>query len=418
MITGNIFHLFLMPKEVNGARYAPEVRIERGEIIASNVDETCVQSIGMPFVFFVYKVLTEDIEIYDGTTREKIEFFYSQRSVMTQLKYRQYFNSISAPTAFMIKSLVGRFDELGSMADCPGRGVHRNIRTEGNVETVRQSAAEDSSVSTRRHSSQLGISKTTFLRILKLNLKTCPEAWKKKCKKTGSSSWRKYIQNNMPIPVVPVQEMFYYRQSWLYEFEIHDLKSDTGYFYTYHEGQASKGLNEVCNFIDDYIKKMPVEIQELYIFSDSCSEQNHNHPVVKFFLYHVQSKRFREIVQYFPIRGHSFLPCDRDFGRVKQVMIEYVYQKIMRAHNLKQAQIKTFHIISDKIDRCYRRQKLVSKRTMIYTKKYDGEIFRGTRKRGSEINVKRSPKVTARHEVISRHVRDESAHENTVELRV
>ncbi|CAH1988271.1 unnamed protein product [Acanthoscelides obtectus] len=52
-----------------------------------------------------------------------------------------------------------------------------------------------------------------------------------------------YVQN-MPLPVIPVQEIFYYRQLWLYGFEIHDLKNDTGHFYTYHEGQAAKGPNE------------------------------------------------------------------------------------------------------------------------------------------------------------------------------
>ncbi|GFY52991.1 hypothetical protein TNIN_200381 [Trichonephila inaurata madagascariensis] len=69
-----------------------------------------------------------------------IEFFYScQRSiVMTKLKYRQYLNLRSAPTAFIIRSLVGRFKELGSVVDSPGRGAHQNIRTEDNVETVLQ----------------------------------------------------------------------------------------------------------------------------------------------------------------------------------------------------------------------------------------------------------------------------------------
>ncbi|GFY77740.1 hypothetical protein TNIN_169841 [Trichonephila inaurata madagascariensis] len=52
-------------------------------------------------------------------------------------------------------SLVGRFEELGSVADRPERGAHRNIRSEDNVETVRQSVADDPSVSTRRRSSQL-----------------------------------------------------------------------------------------------------------------------------------------------------------------------------------------------------------------------------------------------------------------------
>ncbi|GFX75196.1 transposable element Tcb2 transposase [Trichonephila clavipes] len=63
---------------------------------------------------------------------EIIEFFYScQRSiVMTHRKHRQYFNSKSAPTAFMIRSFVGRFDELGSVANRPGRSAHR--RQHGN----------------------------------------------------------------------------------------------------------------------------------------------------------------------------------------------------------------------------------------------------------------------------------------------
>ncbi|GFY52639.1 hypothetical protein TNIN_164701 [Trichonephila inaurata madagascariensis] len=38
---------------------------------------------------------------------------------MTQCKYRQYFNSRSASTSFMIRNLVGSFEELGSVADRP-----------------------------------------------------------------------------------------------------------------------------------------------------------------------------------------------------------------------------------------------------------------------------------------------------------
>ncbi|GFW20916.1 hypothetical protein TNCV_1714231 [Trichonephila clavipes] len=38
----------------------------------------------------------------------------------------------------MNRSLVGRFEQLGSMADRPGRSSYRNIRYEVNVKTVRQ----------------------------------------------------------------------------------------------------------------------------------------------------------------------------------------------------------------------------------------------------------------------------------------
>nr|CAI5832755.1 unnamed protein product [Callosobruchus analis] len=101
-----------------------------------------------------------------------------------------------------------------------------------------------------------------------------------------------------------------------YGFEIHDLKSDTGHFYTYHKGQASKGPNEVCSFIHGYIKNMHPEVQELQIFAG----QNRNHTVARFLLYLVPSRRFRKTVQHFPVHGHSFLPCDRDLGSVKPVI--------------------------------------------------------------------------------------------------
>nr|CAI5821873.1 unnamed protein product [Callosobruchus analis] len=76
-----------------------------------------------------------------------------------------------------------------------------------------------------------------------------------------------YMQN-LPLPNIPVQEIFYFRQLWVYAFQVHNLKTNKGHFYTYHEA----------------------------------------------------TKRFKKIVHYFPFRGHSFLPCDRDFGSIKRVI--------------------------------------------------------------------------------------------------
>lgn len=70
----------------------------------------------------------------------------------------------------MIRSLVRRFEKLGSVTDSPGRGANQNICIEGNVETVRQSVADHSSVSTRHRSSHLHISRRALRRILKLGI--------------------------------------------------------------------------------------------------------------------------------------------------------------------------------------------------------------------------------------------------------
>lgn len=129
-----------------------------------------------------------------------------------------------------------------------------------------------------------------------------------------------YIQN-LPLPNIPVQEIFYFRQLWVYAFEIHNLKDKTGHFYTYHEGQARKGPDEVCTFLYDYIvNHIPAGVTELHLFSDGCPGQNRNHTMVRFLLALQSSKRFKKIYHYFPIRGHSFLPCDRDFGTVKRLV--------------------------------------------------------------------------------------------------
>lgn len=127
------------------------------------------------------------------------------------------------------------------------------------------------------------------------------------------------FMQNLPLPQIPVQEVFYYRQLWVNVFEIHNMKENSGHCYVYHEGQAHKGPNEVCTFLNDYIKnKIPDSIQELHLFSDACPGQNRNHTFVRFLMALQASKRFKIIYHYFPVRGHSYLPCDRDFGTIKR----------------------------------------------------------------------------------------------------
>lgn len=53
-------------------------------------------------------------------------------------------------------------------------------------------------------------------------------------------------------------------------------------------------------------------------FSDGCFGQNRNHAMVRMLSCLVTTKMFKDIKQYFPIRGHSFLPCDRDFAVLKR----------------------------------------------------------------------------------------------------
>lgn len=129
-----------------------------------------------------------------------------------------------------------------------------------------------------------------------------------------------YMQN-LPLPKLPVQEMFYLRKLWLYAFCIHDIGKNEATFFTYHEGEGKRGPDEVCTFLKMYIEqKIDPSVKELYIFSDACGGQNRNHTVIRFWLALSMSGRFEKIVHFFPERGHSFLPCDRDFGTAKRII--------------------------------------------------------------------------------------------------
>lgn len=126
-----------------------------------------------------------------------------------------------------------------------------------------------------------------------------------------------YMQN-LPLPTLPVQEIFYYRQLWVYEFCIHNMRTGKGTFYSYHEGQALKGPNEVSTFINDYVNKfIPHSITDLHLFCDGCPGQNKNNTVIRF-LMALSVQRNMMIHLYFPVRGHSFNDCDRNFSVVKR----------------------------------------------------------------------------------------------------
>jgi hypothetical protein len=60
-------------------------------------------------------------------------------------------------------------------------------------------------------------------------------------------------------------------------------------------------------------------VRELIIFCDSCAGQNKNYTVIRF-IHHLifEVKPFDTIKMVFPIRGHSYLECDKSMGLANQ----------------------------------------------------------------------------------------------------
>lgn len=83
-----------------------------------------------------------------------------------------------------------------------------------------------------------------------------------------------YMQN-LPLPVLPIQDVFYFHQLWIYALCVHNMKTGKATFYSYHEGQALKGPNEVVSCLNDYIHvNISEEITDLHLFCNGCPGQN------------------------------------------------------------------------------------------------------------------------------------------------
>uniref|UniRef100_UPI00358DF5DA uncharacterized protein isoform X1 n=2 Tax=Myxine glutinosa TaxID=7769 RepID=UPI00358DF5DA len=148
------------------------------------------------------------------------------------------------------------------------------------------------------------------------------------------------FKQNISFPHIPTGDVFYSRQLWLFVFGIHSAKLGKMKVYSWPETEAHRGVNEVVSSIKHYIDNtIPNTVRKLIVFTDGCHGQNHNHTMVQYLSSLVISGSFDEVIHRFPIRGHSYLPCDRNFG---------VIEKIQRRHETVETYQNWETIISEK----------------------------------------------------------------------
>lgn len=127
-------------------------------------------------------------------------------------------------------------------------------------------------------------------------------------------------QKNLPTPNITTNDVYYKRQLTVCMFNIHVLSTNESFFYAYDETVANKGADEVCSFLYYYIMtKLDSAVRVLDIFCDSCAGQNKNWSLFRLIHYVVHhAKRLDKVQLNFPIRGHSYLECDRNMACINQ----------------------------------------------------------------------------------------------------
>lgn len=126
------------------------------------------------------------------------------------------------------------------------------------------------------------------------------------------------FMQNLPLPHIPSNPVFFARQIWFYVFGIHDLGTNEATMYTYTEDQAKKGSNDVVSMLLNYFNNHDVS-RNLVLISDSCPGQNKNYTMLHFLYALVHGlKLFDSVTYLFPVRGHSYLPNDQDFSLISR----------------------------------------------------------------------------------------------------
>ncbi|XP_072390766.1 uncharacterized protein [Diabrotica undecimpunctata] len=128
------------------------------------------------------------------------------------------------------------------------------------------------------------------------------------------------FEKNLSTPNIPTNDVYYKRQLTLHSFNIHVLSTGNATFYCFPETIGGKGSNEVVSFLHHFIfVQLDLSVRHLHIFCDSCGGQNKNFTVFRYLHYVVNTaKRLDSIKVTFPIRGHSYMECDRDMGVINQ----------------------------------------------------------------------------------------------------
>lgn len=126
-------------------------------------------------------------------------------------------------------------------------------------------------------------------------------------------------QQNLPVPLLTTCDIFYARQLWVYNQSFHSCSNKQAVMYMFDETIAKKGCIETVSFLKHYIEKyLRNTVKTLYIFTDNCGGQDKNGVVLHFLMSLVLNGRLTTIVHHLPEPGHSYLPCDGDFGQIEK----------------------------------------------------------------------------------------------------
>jgi hypothetical protein len=122
-----------------------------------------------------------------------------------------------------------------------------------------------------------------------------------------------------PLPKLPNNSYYYSSVISFNLFNIHNHNINESQMFYFLEGEFQKGPNTICSFLFSALQNLiSIDIKLLVLFSDACGAQNRNYTVLKFLSWFSMNFNIK-IIQVFPVRGHSYCTCDRNFANFSKL---------------------------------------------------------------------------------------------------
>ncbi|KAK9679418.1 hypothetical protein QE152_g40055 [Popillia japonica] len=128
------------------------------------------------------------------------------------------------------------------------------------------------------------------------------------------------LQQVHPLPKTPIQDACYLRQISSSTFCCMDITSKKPFFYTWVENQAHRVSTEIESALLMHLRLLD-NIRNLRLFCDGCAEHNKNPHIVHILAFWLRTEspdNLTDLTLHFPVREHSYLPADRDFGHAEK----------------------------------------------------------------------------------------------------
>ena len=128
------------------------------------------------------------------------------------------------------------------------------------------------------------------------------------------------LEQCLPTPMLTCKQIYYSRQLYVYNLTIYDATTKITYCYMWHEGQGAKGGNQFASCILRHIlEEVPSDVEDIVLFSDTCSGQNRNSHVAAMYFVALQEHPSIQTIQHiFLVPGHTHLEVDNKHSVIER----------------------------------------------------------------------------------------------------